>query len=124
MCGKLHPTRSMTVLSDTSTLRFFPATAWMPVAQVGAASALLLLRNRVGNFTIEAAYQVATTNTDSPSAATKWGGTLSTNNGFVNSGRISGAAFADHEWVRFGFQAASTSGVGRGEVTVTVATAC
>jgi hypothetical protein len=114
----------MTVVSDTSTPRFFPATAWMRVEQVDRVSSLLLLRNRYGNLEVRLAYQVATTNSDSPSSSEHWGSTLSTNNGFVNGDRMSGSTFANHEWVRFGFQAASTSGVGRGEVTVTVATAC
>ncbi len=115
----------MTVLSDTGTPRFFPTTPWMPRAKVSHASSLILMRNRVGNLSVRLAYQVAETTTDSPSLTEAWGSSLSTNNAFTSGSRLSeGALGSGEQWVRFGFQAWTSSGVARGEVTVTIATAC
>lgn len=122
MCGKLLPTTTMTVVVNTSTMRFYPTTPWMQEGELRAAMPLLLLRNRVGNLNVEVATQHAVTNPDSPNAPAKAGSPLSAN-GYVLVNRLT-ASGGTAAWVRFGFFASATSGVARGEVSLTVATTC
>ncbi len=122
MCGKLLPTTTMTVVVNTSTMRFYPTTPWMQAGELRAAMPLLLLRNRVGNLTVQVAYELAATNPDTPSGAENYGSTLSANGFLLAERRTEPASTA--AWVRFGFFAAATSGVARGEVSLTVATTC
>jgi len=110
MCGKLLPEAEVQVIANDATWRWVPLTRWLGAGEINAASALLLVRDRLGNLNVRFAYQPAATDRETPGAVAGYPKTFA-NSGcdIVDRGDLS-VLMSSNAWARLGTALVDTAG--------------